>query len=209
MFKSIELLRHLPLVDQILMRKPIQHNAHFAHSEWILLTMLCDANRTLRERAVKVILGLRSKSQKQSQTTDIDSDPADLEDSSESEDEEQAVEGVTKIPKMHPVRIFKVPKLNFEATSYVEMIDWKDIHEPPLVKNLTNDQLQQCIEEPLEVPNYPCHTQMVERAVKNVTEASSLVIGQEARDGFIQQRIKSRTIIPKFESKQDHLPLLN
>ena len=39
--------------------------------------------------------------------------------------------------------------------------------------------------------------------------ASSLVIGQEARDGFIQQRIKSRTIIPKFESKQDALPLLN
>ena len=49
---------------------------------------------------------------------------------------------------------------------------------------------------------------MVERAVKMVTEASALVIGPEERDGLIRQKMKSRTIIPKFVSKKDSLPLL-
>ena len=209
-FRSIELLRDLPLEDQVLMQKPLQHNAHFAHSEWILLTMLCEKDRFLRERAVKLILDLRIKNQPEPQAVDNDSDEADLANLSESENEGQDVEGDVHLPKMHQVRIFKVPKLNFKANSYTEMIDWTtDAHEPPLVKHLTNDQLQQCMEVPLEVPNYLCHTQMVERAVKNVSEASGLVIGQEARDGFIRQRIKSRTIIPKFESKKDAIPLLN
>jgi hypothetical protein len=65
---------------------------------------------------------------------------------SESENEGQDVEGDVHLPKMHQVRIIKVPKLNFKANSYTEMIDWTtDVHEPPLVKHLTNDQLQQCM----------------------------------------------------------------
>ena len=58
------------------------------------------------------------------------------------------------------VQPFKVPKLNFDSDSYVDMIDWTEpIFEPPLTKHLTDDELRLCIETPLDVPNYPCHTQ--------------------------------------------------
>lgn len=208
-FKMIELLRDLPLEDQLIMQKPLQHNAHFAHTEWVLLTMLVDESRSIRERAVKTILNLRVKKRPKLLAEISEMNQGEDEDVTENEEESEVVENEVIIPKMHEVRIWRVPKLNFEASSYVEMTDWsKDVHEPPLVKHLSDDELIQCIEVPLEVPNYPCHTQMVERAVKNVTEAAGLVVGQNERDGFIRQRIKSRTIIPKFESKKDALPLL-
>ena len=131
----------------------------------------------------------------------------DLEVLSESEDKENE-----EVPEMQDMRPFKVPTINFNAGSYVDMIDWtstRAIFEPPLTKHLTNDELQKCIDVPLEVPFYPCHTQAVERAVKMVTEASASVIGEEERDGLIRQKVKSRSIIPKIESKKDALPLLN
>ena len=58
------------------------------------------------------------------------------------------------------------------------------------------------------VPDYPCHTQAVERTIKLVTEAASLVIGQEARDGFMRQKIKSRKEIGRFDTKQEFFPKL-
>ena len=58
----------------------------------------------------------------------------------------------------------------------------------------------------VKVPNYPCHTQAVERGVKLVSEASAAAIGQEAREGFICQRIKERKVLNKFESKKDYYP---
>ena len=61
-------------------------------------------------------------------------------------------------------------------------------------------------EKSFEVPKYPCHTQAVERAVRIVSEASAAVIGADAREGFIQQRVEAREELPKFESKKDYLP---
>ena len=53
------------------------------------------------------------------------------------------------------------------------------------------------------IPPIPCHTQVVERHIKIVTEASASVIGMVNRDGFILNKLKSRKLMPKFESKQD------
>lgn len=47
-----------------------------------------------------------------------------------------------------------------------------------------------------------CHTQAVERCVKLVTEASSLVCSSDARDGLIRSRIESRQKMPSFETKR-------
>ena len=44
--------------------KTIQINGYFAHSENILLAMLADEQQKFRERAVKIILGLREKGEK-------------------------------------------------------------------------------------------------------------------------------------------------
>jgi len=50
---------------------------------------------------------------------------------------------------------------------------------------------------------FPCHTQAVKRAVKLVTNASSVVSGESARDRFIRARIESRAIMPSFNTKKN------
>ena len=44
--------------------------------------------------------------------------------------------------------------------------------------------------------------QAVERCVKLVTEAFSLVCGQNSRDGFIHSKIESRQKMPSFEKNE-------
>ena len=64
------------------------------------------------------------------------------------------------------------------------------------------------VDEPMIIPSYNCHTQAVERAIKLVTEAAGLVIGQEARDGFIRQKIKSRKEVGRCHTKNEFFPKL-
>lgn len=65
------------------------------------------------------------------------------------------------------------------------------------------------VPEKMEILQYPCHSQAVERCVKLVTEASLKVCGPEARDGFIRSRIASRQALPKFNTKSEFLSNLN
>lgn len=107
------------------------------------------------------------------------------------------------------VRQFVIPQLQYEAPVYYNIIDWtkEKIYEPPLTKPFNTFELQELIsnEDRLKkVFGYPCHTQAVERCVKLVTEASLLVCGPEARDGFIKARILSRKSLPIFETKSQY-----
>lgn len=108
------------------------------------------------------------------------------------------------------VRSFCVPVINFEATSYIDMIDWQKtpITEPPIVMDIDDDTFLTMIREEdtprLDFARYPCHTQSVERHVKLVTEASQAVCGPEKRDGFIRARLESRSKMPKLDTKAQH-----
>ena len=56
---------------------------------------------------------------------------------------------------------------------------------------------------------YQCgHTQPIERAVKEVTAASSAVYGEERRDGWIRSRASNREIMPVCSTKRDLMELL-
>ena len=104
-------------------------------------------------------------------------------------------------------RTFKLPKLIFSATSYYSMINWQTIQvtEPPATKKISAEDITTLIntkELPKIIPNFPCHTQAVERLIKLVTEASTSVVGNEARDGYIRNRIEGRKKLPKFETKK-------
>ena len=59
----------------------------------------------------------------------------------------------------------------------------------------------------MEVPNWPCHTQSIERVVKMVTEASAKYFSQEKRDGVIRTQEASRRLMAKNDSKQDFFNL--
>lgn len=154
------------------MNKVIQRNAFFAYPENVLLAMLADDRKHIRELALRRILQSR-------------------------------------VPRYdNQIRDFKVPKLNFDATDYTELIDWQSdkVTEPPLTKSISEADLRRMIvniPETIEILNFSCHTQAVERHIKMVTEASTLVCRNTSRDGLIRAKIASRKATPKMETKKD------
>ena len=62
------------------------------------------------------------------------------------------------------------------------MVDISGECEPPLVRGLTSDQVKTLADTPLKVPAFKCRTQMVERALKDVTLAAAKVIGPKSHD---------------------------
>ena len=89
-------------------------------------------------------------------------------------------------------------------------MDWQDteVSEPPLLADLSVEDIEMFVTSGdvpvIDFQQYPCHTQVVERCVKLVTEASSAVYGQNARDGFIRVRLESRRIMSQFNTKADY-----
>lgn len=162
---------YLPEHLQIVVRNVIQRNGFFAHSENILLAMLQDERRRIRELALRRILRAREKKHN------------------------------------FNIRIFEVPKLNFDAEEYFSLINWSDecLSEPPITQNLKDDEIKDMIKTGsiMKIPNFPCHSQAVERHIKLVTDASVSVCGEKARDGFIRSRLKSRCDMPQFETKRN------
>ena len=60
------------------------------------------------------------------------------------------------------------------------MIDWaKSLEsEPPYVAQLSDEQVIQILDSPLQVPRWVNNTQAVERGIKAVTEACTAVTGR-------------------------------
>lgn len=50
---------------------------------------------------------------------------------------------------------------------------------------------------------FPCHTQVVERTVKLVSESCKIVTDAIKRDGVIKATLGSRRKMPLFNTKQD------
>lgn len=101
-------------------------------------------------------------------------------------------------------RIFKPPKINFSATDYTEIIEWCEcqITAPPVLRHISNEDLQIMAKgKSLDIVDFPCHTQSLERCVKLVTEASQRVTDVNSRDGFIRTRLQSRAEMPNFGHK--------
>ena len=89
------------------------------------------------------------------------------------------------------------------------MIDIEtELYKLLLTMCLSDDQIEAFEKIPLSIPDYPNHTQAVERAVKLMTEAASKVVGFKQRHGMICPRIKARKLIPRFHCKKDALPML-
>lgn len=80
------------------------------------------------------------------------------------------------------------------------------MHEPPIIKNILHEQIQDLIENGgkavLEFMKLPCHTQAVERSVKVVTEAAFSVYGKTTREKFIKRKLAARKVMPKFNTKK-------
>jgi len=117
-----------------------------------------------------------------------------------------------KLQSSSEMRVFKVQKVNFNATDYIDLIDWSRLDitdcEPPVTSGYSAEDLRVIVEEGLKekflFSRLPCHKQAVERTVKLVTEAASSVCGHEKRDGYIRSKLLSREKKPSFETKKEY-----
>ena len=82
------------------------------------------------------------------------------------------------------VRERRTPVINIGATSLLDLVDLSSgATEPPLTCKLTSSSLKKFVDTQMEVPEWPSHTQSVERCVKMVTEAAAHVYSHERREG--------------------------
>ncbi|KAF0287669.1 hypothetical protein FJT64_013938 [Amphibalanus amphitrite] len=102
------------------------------------------------------------------------------------------------------VRPYVLPKVNFSASNFTELLDWsaEDITEPPLTMTLSDAEIRDICATPLEIGAFPVHTVAVERAVKVVTEAAGAVVGEKQRHGWICSRLRHRQQLPAVFSKK-------
>ena len=91
--------------------------------------------------------------------------------------------------------------LNFSAASYLDIIDWTkcDVTPPPLLSHISIEDL--IYSRPIVLDQITCHSQAVERAIKDISAASSKVYGHKSRHGLILTSKKSRLELPKLDNK--------
>lgn len=183
LFQFIKSIEWLPKNVKNVVQSSINRNCFYAHPENLLLSMLVDEQYDVRKKAVDIILKARSESS-DSQNT--------------------------------PVRKFKLPNINYDAKVYYDLVDWQNIivNEPPLSKTLTESRLSDCVlyknnEIRKTIEGIPSHTQAVERAIKLVTETSSHVSGECARNGEIYSKIAVKNLLKKTDTKSDYIEFMN
>lgn len=131
-----------------------------------------------------------------------------------SKEKPERVDAVQKIlelrnrPPSNRIRRFRVPKINFEARSFTEMAAYNEssLFEPPLTQNMNKKELLSLIKRPLVTPKFKCHTQMVERAVKEVTRVSLKAIDHNQRNAMVKATLLNRAKFPKQDSLKDYFP---
>ena len=166
---ELSCLRTQSKAVQLTVMPTVRSSAWFAHSESILMAMLCSEEREEREFAIDQIVSIRGE----------------------------------KEVGDNSLRLRVLPNLNTHATSLRDLIKWEGATEPATTCKLTTTELKTFKEKPMEVPPYPCHTQTIERAVKEETAASDAVCGVERRDGFVRGRALHVELMPRINSKQD------
>ena len=117
----------------------IKRSAWFAYSESIIQTCLCSSDEEERRFGVNKIVMIRGSGDEETQVGD------------------------------NTVRPRQTPDINTEATKITELITWEDgVFEPPLTTSLTTAEIRSFLSKPMEVPDWPCHTQSIECCVKQV-----------------------------------------
>ena len=142
----------------------MMHNGHFANHEAILTGMLHSADKAERVQGVNIILNLR-KLPKRVLTR----------------------KGVRVVKRRH-CRIN--PNADSLADLNIQHVE-KAKTEPPCTRGLTDEQLMEVAECPLDL-KLPITSVAVERAVKDTTRAVKMVSSSLEANGVIQNTIRSR-----------------
>jgi hypothetical protein len=175
LWMTIHKSRYLPEELRAIVDQVIQRNGYFGHPENILLSMITDNRKHIRELGLRRIM--RARASKQS-TNEV---------------------RIFKVPPFNFDAKDYEELIDWQSCTVTEPPVIKSMSDEDLQGFINNGETPV-----IEFPRFPCHTQAVERCVKAVTEASRLVIGHESRDGFIRARNTVRLIIPTFNSKSEY-----
>jgi hypothetical protein len=98
--------------------------------------------------------------------------------------------------------MFNVPKPIYGASSYnlMTVLAKKDRFEPPLTRNLSDDQIRQFLNKPLVVP-VSHHRHYVERAIRVNTQLGTAAASDDKREGMTLATFKDRAERPRCDTK--------
>ena len=93
-------------------------------------------------------------------------------------------------------RVFNLPPVNFDAETLYDLLNTEFLWSPPpILQDVQISEIKTSIEDS-SISKYftgvPCHSQSVERLVKQVTEASKVVCGFERRNKVILNTLASQ-----------------
>ena len=176
LFMQMSLIKSQSLDTQTVVMPVVQRNAYFAHPSTLLCSMLECQDMRVRTKAVDLIKQTRAKPPKPSRM--------------------RALQGIRK---------FSIPLLQWQAKNWWEIIDWKNVkvHEACITSKLDNEELDSAVIKAHNFPDFPLHSQSVERCVKLVTEAAVKVVGQEKRHQHILSVVESRKMRLACDTKKD------
>ena len=145
--------------------RTLQHNAYFAEPGMMLTCMLSSEDDNIRKKAVRKIQQVRKKPPKPPRA--------------------KIFQGIRK---------FEVPPLQWEASSWEDMIDFDKVKvfEPFILEKLSDQDISSALDSPVVFPPYSLHSQSVERAVKLVSTASQNVCGTDNRHSYCLSILASR-----------------
>ena len=171
---QLQLLRDQSEHVKNIVMPSVRRSAWYGFSESVLQAMLCSQEAGERIDAVEKILNIRGTGDETTQVGDSS------------------------------VRSRKTPAINSDATTLSQLIDWTSaVYEPPLTCSLTTSEVKAFVNCPMVVPDWPSHTQSVERCVKMTTEAAAHVYSYQRREQYIKGQMVSRELMGRNRSKQD------
>ncbi|GBM27211.1 hypothetical protein AVEN_202100-1 [Araneus ventricosus] len=169
----IFLASQLPDNVKQIIYKVFSNNAYFVHPEHLLLTMLHDSRKHIRELVVRCILGARDKKTKNSGGLRF-----------------------FKLPKLNFEVADYIDLIDWSNCVVTEPPLKMHIKDKDLKEMCKEEQFPA-----LNFEEFPCHTQSVERCVKLISEAEMKVCGETARDGYICAKFQARKELPTFNNK--------
>lgn len=179
LYKLIGFSRYLSDELKSVIDPVIQRNGFYGHPENILISMIFDPHRHIRELGFRKIMKVRLAANIKKSNNTIRK---------------------FEIPAFNFDCASYIGLINWQECT---------VTESPLTKYLSDQTIIDFIKTgdfPKEdLWKLPCHTQAVERGVKLVTESSLAVCGEKNRDGWIRTTIESRKKMPKFTTKSEYV----
>jgi len=96
-------------------------------------------------------------------------------------------------------RPFLPPKLNWDAISEEEIIDWEEtvVTEPIQTARLSREEIEGFAHSPLVMRNFTCHGKALEKVKNQVKNACEEAIGPEAREEIVHRRCDPQIIVAR------------